>query len=102
MRRLDQTDFAATTTNPMRREPLHAEPPFDFWDYFDAIPEEDFGGHDCSEGAVDFAYTTSDGRFSHVIVSSTTKNVFMVIVLDLHASTVHGHRLLDFGAEYSL
>lgn len=99
---LSQAELGATFTNPMHRVPVDAEPPFDFWDYFDCIPESHFEGHDCKDGAVDYAYNSVCGRYSHVLVNSSTKNVFMVLVLDLQTDRVHGHRILDLNAEYGI
>ena len=79
-----------------------SEPPFDFWPYFDQIPASHFRGHDCSEGTVDYAYTTDCGSYQHVLINSQTKNVFMVLVLDLHHSSVLGHRLLNLNDEYGI
>lgn len=102
MKLLTATEFHETFTAPMARVPLDAAPPFDFWPYFEAIPESDFEGHDCSEGKVENAWTDAPGNFQHVLVSSSTPNVFMVIVLQLHSGVVHGHRLLDLNHEYGL
>ncbi|WP_346122206.1 hypothetical protein [Micromonospora coerulea] len=76
-------------------------PPFDFWPYFDSIPEDDFNGHDFSEGRVTYAWQ-SDGAHQHVLVDCETPNVFLVLVLDLHASSVLGHHLLDLNRLYGL
>lgn len=86
----------------MKRVPIDATPPFDFWPYFEAIPESDFEKHDCSERKVDNARTDSKGSFQHVLISSSTPNVFMVIVLRLQSGVVHGHRLFDLNREYGL
>lgn len=102
MKLLTEIEFHGTFTAPMVRVPMDAAPPFDFWTYFDSIPESDFEGHDCSEGSVDNAWTDATNHFQHVLISSKTTNVFMVIVLDLHSGMVHGHRLLDLNLEYSL
>ncbi len=84
----------------MTRVTLDSEPPFDFWPYFDGIAPEDFDEHDCSDESVDYAYTTSCGKYQHVLVNSEHENVFMVLVLDLSRKRVVGHRLLNLGDEY--
>lgn len=72
-----------------------------FWPYFDAIPAADFESHDCSAGEVEYVYRMAD-RFEHVMVRSTTPNVFMTIVVDLVDRTVTGHRLMNFNQLYGL
>jgi hypothetical protein len=41
-------------------------------------------------------------RFEHVLINSEDRNVFMVIVLELEASRVLGHHLLDLNRLYGL
>jgi hypothetical protein len=101
-RQLTEAEFKETFGDPMRRVGLDKDPPFDFWPYFDAIPSEDFYGHDCAEGRVEHISLDPTGRFQHVLVNSEDKNTFMVLVLDLAAGAVHGHRLLDLNKEYGV
>ena len=100
--RLSDTDFEATFAPPMQQLGPEAQPPFDFWGYFDEIPEEDFGGYDCSAGDVSYVYRAASGHFEHVLVDSDDRDVFMVLVLDLNEGTVFGHYLLDLPTKYGL
>lgn len=87
----------------MLRVGVDEEPPFDFWPYFEEIPEDDFEGFDCTEGLVDLAWRTGDGRFEHVLVSTREDaDIFMVIVLDRVSNSVVGHRLLNLKKEYGI
>jgi hypothetical protein len=99
---LSEAEFKETFTPPMQQAGEDSQPPFDFWEYFDGIPHEDFAGHNCSQGQVNWAWTDGSGRHQHVLVNSEDKNVFMVLVLDLTSSRVHGHRLLNLNREYGL
>jgi hypothetical protein len=40
--------------------------------------------------------------YEHVLVNTEDQNVFMVLVLDLDAGVVYGHRILDLRREYGL
>jgi hypothetical protein len=100
--RLTDADFQATFAPPMQRLEADEQPPFDFWEYFDAIPAGDFGAYDCSDGDVDYVYRDASGRFEHVLVNSDDRDVFMVVVLDRALERVHGHYLLDLPAKYGL
>lgn len=80
-----------------------AAPPFDFWPYVEQIAAADYAGFDCSEGNVEWAWRTSDGKFEHVLISTKEdKDVSMVIVLDCAKGEVVGHHLLDLKSEYGL
>ena len=102
VRRLSESEFQATFGSSMQRLSADEAPPFDFWPYFDSIPDEDFEGFDCSAGSVTYVYRDPDGRYEHVHVDSGDPNVFMVLVLDRRAKTMVGHRLLNLAALYGL
>ena len=99
---LTEAEFHATLDAPMQRAALDEGAPFDFWPYFDAIPQSDFDGHDCSDGTVTYVYRDTNGHFEHVLVDSEDRNVFMVLVLDCVSKRVVGHRLLDLPRLYGL
>jgi hypothetical protein len=99
---LTQEQFAETFGEKAERLTSDEPPPFDFWPYFDTIPTQDFRGHDCSAGRVEYVYRMRPTCFEHVLVKSEHRNIFMVLVLDREAGEVYGHRLLDLNREYRL
>jgi hypothetical protein len=101
MRLLSRDEFRETFAAPMQRRSPDAEPPIDFWTYFNAIPSEAFSGRRC-EGNVTYVYRDAASRFEHILVDTDDRNVFMAIVVDLHARSVFGHHLLDLNVEYGL
>ena len=102
MKQLTKAEFLATISAPMRRLSLDTSPPCDFWLYFESIPSSDFDGYNCSESSVTYVWVDSTSRYQFVHVNSEDKNVFMVIVIDIAACMVLGHRLLDLNREYGL
>jgi hypothetical protein len=102
MRRLTEEEFKATYAPGAERVGLDEEPPFDFWEYFEAIPPEDFGEHDFSEGQASYAWNMRGTAYQHVLVECETPNVFLVLVLDVPARSVAGHHLLDLNRLYGL
>ena len=102
LRQLSEAEYLETFGEPMRKAEPGAEPPFDFWPYFEAIPKVEFGGRNCEDGIVDTVYREPSGRFEHVLVNSDDQNVFMVLVLDTRQMKVHGHRLLNLNALYGV
>jgi hypothetical protein len=99
---LSEDEFKATTSPEKERVGLDAAPPFDFWEYFAAIPVADFGGHDFSDGGVSYAWTMLGTPYQHVLVECATADVFLVLVLDLAGRSVAGHHLLDLNRLYGL
>ncbi|MEO0475670.1 MAG: hypothetical protein AAF085_06845 [Planctomycetota bacterium] len=102
MRLLTDSEYQQTMSAPMTPLDSESVPPFDFWDYFERIPAEDFQGFNCRAGEVERAWNGPAGHYQHVLVNSEKSNVFMVLILDLHRSCVHGHYLLDLNQEYGL
>ena len=100
---LSQDEFAKTFGETRERLLADESPPFDFWQYFDEIPLDDFEGHDCSAREVEYVYRMGPAhRYVHVLVNTEDRNVFMVIVLDIVAGDILGHRLLNLNREYGL
>lgn len=100
MAKLTEDDYKATVAlQPIRVDP-DEETPFDFWPYFEAIPPEDFCGHDFSAGAVPYAWRMPESIYEHVLVRCDTPNVFLVLVLDVISHSVVGHHLLDLNRLY--
>ncbi|MEU8239053.1 hypothetical protein AB0C07_12465 [Actinoplanes missouriensis] len=102
MRRLTDDEFKATYAPEVERIGLDEAPPFDFWKYFEAIPPEDFDGHNFAEGLVSYAWNMRGTAYQHVLVECETPNVFLALVLDVHDRTVVGHHLLDLNRLYGL
>jgi hypothetical protein len=100
MSRLTEAEYLATIGRTPDRVGPEESPPFDFWPYFDSIPDEDFGGFDFSAGEVAYAWNMPSGHHQHVLIRCETPDVFLVLVLDLSGQKVHGHRLLDMGRLY--
>ena len=99
---LTQDEYQGTIGPNPARVASDEEPPFDFWPYFDSIAEDDFGGHDFSEGRISYAWQMPGGVYQHVLVDCETPDVFLVLVLDLPRSSVFGHHLLDLHRLYGL
>jgi hypothetical protein len=103
MSALSGDDFKATMGSPMTLvEPGEARDGVPLGGYLAAIPPSDFAGHDFAGFEISKVYRGPTGRFTHVLLSSATPNVFLVIIVDEVLRSVHGHHLLDLSKEYGL
>ena len=102
VRQLTEEEFTATFVLRMRDVTADAVPVVDIWPYVESIPQADLQGHELADGLVEHVYRSGDERFDHVLASTTSKNVYLVIVVDLRGRCIHGHRLLDLNKEYGL
>jgi hypothetical protein len=101
-RRFTEEEFKATMTPKMHNVQEIATDVLDIWPYVHAVPSDDLEDHVIYEPFVDGVYRTEDDRFDHVMVMTKTKNVYLVVVVDLASDSFHGHWLLDLNREYGL
>jgi len=85
-----------------REEEVSPEGVIDVLPYVDSIPTKELEPFTLYERFVECVYRGSDGRYDHVLFMTTTKNVFLVIVVDLIKGNVKGHRILDLNKEYGI
>ena len=96
---LTRDEFLACFADPMRDVTATTEAAVDIWPYVEAI--------DLPLGSVgevrDVAhvYRDASGRFEQVLIDTDGDNLFLVVVVDLAACSVHGHHLLDLAANYA-
>lgn len=101
-RQLTEGEFKATMTTKMHNVTETATDVLDIWPYVDSVPANDLEGHTIHEGFVEGVYRNADNSFDHVNVITMTKNVYLVVVVDLAHDSIYGHRLLDLNREYGL
>jgi hypothetical protein len=101
-RRLTKDEFKATMTLKMHNVQESATDVLDIWPYVHSVPSDDLEGHVIYDPFVDGVYRTEDDHFDHVSVMTKTKNVYLVVVVDLANDSFYGHRLLDLNREYGL
>lgn len=97
---LSEAEFKKTLAGPMTRYDGPAL--LDIWPYVDSVPATDLEGHTVSEQFVECVYLTADARCHHVLVMTRTKNVFLVVLVDVPAASIAGHYVLDLNREYGL
>ena len=110
---LSETEYLATFVEPMRNISAIAvrqgdDGPgveggvLDLWPYVSSVPESDTAGHSVRSPRVDGVCRSGDDRWDHVMVATGTKNVHLVVVVDLAVDQVYGHHLLDLNEKYGV
>ena len=89
-------------TPTMRKVTEQAVEPIDISGYVDAVPAADLNDYEICRGLVECVYRSSDDRFDHIMVMTKSKNVYLVVIIDLHHRAIHGHHLLDLNKLYGL
>lgn len=72
------------------------------WPYVDSVPAADLEGYSIYEDFVEQVYRSRDGRFDHVLVMTRTKNVYLVVIVDLGRESIFGHYLLNLNEKYGM
>lgn len=101
-RLLDATQYRQTFVEPMRDVTNTATNVIDIWPYMRAIPNEELWGHRWIAGVVAHVYRNGNGSHDHVLVQTTTKDVYLAVVVDLGHNRILGHHLLDLNEAYGL
>lgn len=99
---LNESQFHTTFAAPMRDVTGEATNVTDIWPYVDSVPPKELRGHEACDQFVEFVFRDATGRFDHVQVMTKTKNVYLIIVVDLRDNMIYGHHLLDLNEKYGL
>ena len=76
-------DVLATATNVI-----------DIWPYVAAVPATELLGYTNVDKYVEHVHRNGSDTFDHVLVVTKTKNVFLMVVVDLVRDTILGQHLL--------
>jgi hypothetical protein len=90
MSRLTQTEFEATFDDDVEVADEDYNPCLDFWDYVDALSEEDRDGFQ-HQFTVEFLFYNPVRMIEHVMLRTDTEHVYIVLVLDMQQKAVLGH-----------
>ena len=101
-RLLSEPEFKTTFAASMEEVSQTAGNVIDIWPYVQAVSSEDLQQHTVCEQSVESVYRMGDGHFDHILVMTRTKNVYLVIVVNLLENSIHGHHLLDLNREDGL
>ena len=101
-RELSAAEFAACFEEPMLdvTDDEDADLDIDIWPYVDALDPKAFDVERFND--VDRVYQDARGRYDQIIIETDRPDIFLVVVVDIEARSIHGHRLLDLNVEYGL
>jgi hypothetical protein len=101
-RELSAAEFAACFDEPMLdvTDDEDSDLDIDIWPYVDALDPKSLGVESFDD--VDRVYQDARGRYDQIIIETDRPDIFLVVVVDIEARSIHGHRLLDLNVEYGL
>lgn len=102
LRELSRQEYEATFYPPMLDVTHTADEVVDLWPYASEALRAMFPG-DCScDLNVGYVYESKDQHFQHILVSSNTSNVYLVVVVNKWERVIVGHHRLDLGGLYDV
>jgi hypothetical protein len=100
---LSEKEYKETMDSKMTDVTLVAEPIVDIWAYVkDLVYEKIVSDYVFKNNLVEKVYRNDTSSFDHILLPTSDKNVFIVLVVKLGNATIVGHYRLDLTKEYSL
>ena len=101
-RLLNEQEYKATLSPPMREVTGSADEIVDLWGYADPIIETEFQSYAAWEWRVAYIYESAAGQYQHIGIPVPLNNTYLVIVVDVPNERIAGHHYLDLGAFYGV
>lgn len=100
---LSLKEFRATFGKEMIDVTLTGEASVDIWPYVQKLVSVNKILPEVYERElVEKVYRSNDKTYDHVLLPTTNKNIFIVIVVDRDRLKIYGHSTLDLNKEYGL
>jgi hypothetical protein len=100
---LSDEEFKSTITAEMVDVTLTATPDVDIWPYIKILSiNGTVDKYVFDNTLVEKVYRNEMRTFDHVLLPTTNKNIFIVIIIDLINKKIKGHYRLDLNKEYGI
>lgn len=100
---LTEKEYSSTFGDKMVDVTTTAEPVVDIWLYVKKLVIEEVVDQVVYDNEfVEVVYRSSDNTFDHVLLPTSNKNIFTVIIIDILNKLIKGHYLLDLNEKYGL
>lgn len=100
---LTEAEFKSTFTERMLDVTQTAEPIVDIWPYVQQLTiQKIVDEYTFNNSLVEKVYRNQTSTFEQVLLPSSNKNEFIIIVVDLVNKNIKGYYRLDLNSEYGL
>lgn len=102
-RQLTEEEFKSTFTEKMVDVTATAVPFVDIWPYVQELAKDKIvDQYIFDNGLVEKVYRNQTSTFDQILLPTSDKNIFIVILVDLAIENIKGHYKLDLNKEYGL
>ena len=100
---LTYQEYKSTMTPKMFDVTETAEPEVDIWRYIETLfLDKIVDNYTFENQLVEKIYRNQTNTFDHVLLPTSSKNKFIVIIVDLNNKNIMGYHSLDLNLEYGL
>jgi hypothetical protein len=101
---LSKKEFQLTFSEKMKNITNEAEAVVDIWKYVKMLDKSKYFINDyiIENEFVENVYRNSENTFDQILISTTEKNIFLVVVVNILEESILGHYLLDLNEEYGI
>ncbi len=100
---LTEIEFKSTFNGKMFDVTEVAEPVVDIWPYVEQLTlDKTVEQYTFENGLVEKVYRNQNSTFDQILLPTSDKNVFIIILVDLVNKRIKGHYRLDLNEEYGI
>lgn len=100
---LTKAAFQTTFINPMKPVLKSSTPVIDIWPYVAELVKNGLvENYTYENNLVEQVYRNADNSFDHVLLPTSSENIFTVIIIDLVNKTIFGHFYLNLDEAYDI
>ena len=101
---LTEEEYKSTFSEKMNDVTSTAEATVYIWDYVKWLDKLKYhlNMHIITRELVELVYRNSLNTYDHVLIPTSRKNIYLVIIVNIKVEKIFGHYLLDLNKEYGL
>ena len=104
VKELSRKEFELTFSERMNDITNKSEAIIDIWEYVKLLDQSKYSIDNSviNKKTVEKAYRNSIKTFDHILIPTSQKNMFLIIIVSIKNKNIFGHYLLDLNKEYSI
>jgi len=104
IKELTEKEFKSTFSEKMNNVTNCAEAIVDIWDYVKLLDKSKYylSNYVIEKELVELVYRNSANTYDQILIPTTKKNIYLIIIVNIKSENIFGHYLLDLNKEYGI
>ena len=104
IKELTEKEYKSTFSGKMSDVTNFADATVDIWEYVRLLDKLKYYLNDyvIEQELVEVVYQNSANTYDHVLIPTTEKNTYLIIIVNKKSEDIFGHYLLDLNTEYGI